>query len=54
MEYLLHIAILIGIYLILATGLNLIAGYAGLLSIAHAAFYRDRRIHGGIDGAEPA
>lgn len=38
-EYFLHIAILIGIYLILATGLNLIAGYAGLLSIAHAAFY---------------
>jgi branched-chain amino acid transport system permease protein len=38
-EYFLHIAILIGIYLILAAGLNLIAGYAGLLSIAHAAFY---------------
>jgi branched-chain amino acid transport system permease protein len=39
MEYGLHIAILAGIYLILATGLNLIAGYAGLVSIAHAAFF---------------
>lgn len=35
----LHILILIGIYVILAESLNLIAGYAGLLSIAHAAFY---------------
>jgi len=39
MEYVLHIAILVGIYLILATGLNLIPPYAGLLSIAHAAFF---------------
>jgi branched-chain amino acid transport system permease protein len=39
MEYLLHIMILIGIYAILSMSLNLIAGYAGLLSIAHAAFY---------------
>lgn len=39
MEYLLHILILIGIYVILSTSLNLIAGYTGLLSIAHAAFY---------------
>ena len=39
MEYLLHISILIGIYIILSVSLNLIAGYAGLLSIAHAAFY---------------
>jgi len=39
MEYLLHILILVGIYLILSVSLNLIAGYAGLLSIAHAAFY---------------
>jgi len=39
MEYLLHILILIGIYIILSISLNLIAGYAGLLSIAHAAFY---------------
>lgn len=35
----LHILILIGIYVILSVSLNLIAGYAGLLSIAHAAFY---------------
>lgn len=39
MEYLLHILILIGIYIILAASLNLIIGYTGLLSIAHAAFY---------------
>jgi len=39
MEYLLHILILIGIYAILSVSLNLIAGYTGLLSIAHAAFY---------------
>jgi len=37
--YLLHILIIVGIYVILAVSLNLIAGYAGLLSIAHAAFY---------------
>jgi branched-chain amino acid transport system permease protein len=39
MEYLLHILILIGIYTILSVSLNLIAGYTGLVSIAHAAFY---------------
>jgi branched-chain amino acid transport system permease protein len=39
MEYLLHILILIGIYTILSVSLNLIVGYTGLLSIAHAAFY---------------
>jgi len=39
MEYLLHILILICIYIILSESLNLIAGYAGILSIAHAAFY---------------
>jgi len=39
MEYLLHILILIGIYIILSISLNLIAGYTGLLSISHAAFY---------------
>ena len=38
MEYLLHILILIGIYTIAATSLNLVAGYTGLISIAHAAF----------------
>jgi branched-chain amino acid transport system permease protein len=39
MEYFLHILILISIYVILAESLNLIVGYTGLLSIAHAAFY---------------
>jgi len=39
MTYLLHIIIIVGIYVILAVSLNLIAGYAGLLSISHAAFY---------------
>ncbi|MBN1971149.1 MAG: branched-chain amino acid ABC transporter permease [Candidatus Delongbacteria bacterium] len=39
MIYLLHIFILIGIYVILSLSLNLIAGYTGILSMAHAAFY---------------
>lgn len=39
MTYLLHIFILIGIYVILSSSLNLLAGYTGILSIAHAAFY---------------
>jgi len=39
MEYLLHILILIGIYCIVGISLNLVAGYTGLLSIAHAGFY---------------
>ncbi len=39
MTYLLHIMILIGIYSILALSLNLMAGYTGMVSLAHAAFY---------------
>jgi branched-chain amino acid transport system permease protein len=39
MNYLFHILILINIYSILALSLNLLVGYTGLLSIAHAAFY---------------
>ena len=39
MEYLIHIAVLIGIYGILALSLNLVVGYAGLLSVTHAAFF---------------
>jgi len=39
MTYLLHIFILIGIYVIVSMALNLISGYTGLLSIAHAGFY---------------
>jgi branched-chain amino acid transport system permease protein len=37
--YLLHLAILGGIYIILAVSLNLIIGYAGQVSLGHAAFY---------------
>lgn len=39
MEYLQHILILTGLYVILSLSLNLIVGYTGLLSIAHASFY---------------
>jgi len=39
MIYLLHILILIGIYVILSVSLNLLAGYTGILSMAHAAFF---------------
>ena len=37
--YLLHLAILAGIYILLAISLNLIVGYAGQVSLGHAAFY---------------
>jgi branched-chain amino acid transport system permease protein len=37
--YFLHLAILAGIYIILALSLNLIIGYAGQVSLGHAAFY---------------
>lgn len=39
MEYLIHLAILFVIYAILGISLNLVVGYTGLLSVAHAAFY---------------
>jgi branched-chain amino acid transport system permease protein len=39
MEYLIHLAILISIWSILAISLNLIVGYTGLLSITHSAFF---------------
>ena len=39
MTYLLHILIYIGIFSILSMSLNLLAGYTGILSMAHAAFY---------------
>lgn len=38
MDYLIHIAIIVGIYSILAISLDLVVGYTGLLSITHAAF----------------
>lgn len=37
--YLLHLAILVGIYAILALSLQLALGYGGLLNIGHIAFY---------------
>jgi branched-chain amino acid transport system permease protein len=37
--YLLHLAILAGIYVILTISINLIIGYAGQVSLGHAAFY---------------
>jgi len=39
MNYLLHILTVIAIYSILASSLNLLVGYTGLLSLSHAAFY---------------
>lgn len=39
MNYFWHILTVIGIYAILAASLNLAAGYSGLLSLCHAAFY---------------
>lgn len=37
--YLLHLAVLSGIFIILAISLNLIIGYAGQVSLGHAAFF---------------
>lgn len=39
MAYFLHVAALLGIYAILALSLNLLAGFAGMTSIAHGAFF---------------
>ncbi len=39
MEYLIHLAILVGIYAMLGISLNLVVGFTGLLSITQAAFY---------------
>lgn len=39
MDYLLHLAIYICLYTLLAQSLNLAAGKAGLISLAHAGFY---------------
>ena len=39
MPYLTHLAILFTIYAILALSLNLLVGYTGLVSVAHAAFF---------------
>lgn len=37
--YILHLAILIGIYVILAVSLNVALGYTGLLNLGHVAFF---------------
>ena len=39
MDYLLHLIVYLGIYLIVALSLNLIVGYCGLLTLAHAGYY---------------
>lgn len=39
MSYGIHVLDLAGIYVVLALSLNLVAGYSGLLSLCHAAFY---------------
>jgi branched-chain amino acid transport system permease protein len=39
MEYLVHILVLVGIYAILGVSLNLVAGFTGLISVAHASFF---------------
>lgn len=39
MSYLLHILILVHLYIILASSLNLLAGYSGLLSLCAAGFF---------------
>ncbi len=40
MEYLLHILVITGIYIILTLSLNLILGYTSLPAVGHAAFSR--------------
>lgn len=39
MDYLWHLATIAGLYVVLAVSLDLVAGRAGLVSLAHAAFY---------------
>ena len=39
MNYLLHICVMLAIYGMLASSANLLIGYSGLLTMAHAAFY---------------
>jgi branched-chain amino acid transport system permease protein len=39
MKYVLHLLIYFDIYLIIALSLNLVVGYCGLLSLAHASFF---------------
>lgn len=39
MNYFLHIALMISLYVMLAGSINVITGYTGLVSLCHAAFY---------------
>jgi len=39
MDYLLHLLILAGIYIMLSQSLSLSAGFGGMISLAHAGFY---------------
>jgi len=39
MEYILHILVITGIYIVLTLSLNLVVGFTGLPSLGHAAFY---------------
>lgn len=39
MDYAAHLLVMAGIFTILASALNLVLGYGGLLCLAHAAFY---------------
>jgi branched-chain amino acid transport system permease protein len=39
LPYLIHVLIIMGIYIILATSLNLALGYTGLLNLGHVAFF---------------
>lgn len=38
-EYLVHVLITVGLYVVLSLSLNLVSGFTGQLSIGHAAFY---------------
>lgn len=39
MDYLIHLAIMVGIYTILNVGLNLLMGFTGVVSVMQASFY---------------
>lgn len=39
MNYIWHVGVMIGLYVLLASSLNLVVGYTGLMSLCHAAFY---------------
>ena len=39
MNYLLHLLILFDVYLITAISLNVVVGYVGLLTLAHAGYF---------------